>query len=711
MNKKHVAEKRKKERKPLGLRAKLILITSALLVISLVLVNAIIIVLEYKSTTSLLQQTMTETATLAAARVSKELNYYEAIAADTGMMNDLASANNGVTYKQSVINSRATMYNLERGNLLGTNGISAFDGNNYSDRSYFKEAMQGNVSVSEPVISKVTGEMTIIIGAPLWQNGQKDTTVIGVVYFVPKETFLCDIMSTITISKSSEPLIVTKEGTLIASPNVDDVKAGPNLLDMAKENKEDKKYALLEDVCAGNTGYGMYKDENNVVKVVSYAPIDGTDGWSLVFTSDINDFMAGTSQSLYIAIALLGVSILVGIWGAYRVAKKIADPISACAKRLELLAQGDLHSPVPTTKEKNEVGTLCLATNQIVDELNGVISDVSTGLESLEKGNLRAEIGTQFPGDIIKLRNSLEAIFLSLNRTMSQINQASAQVSSGAEQVSAGAQALSQGATEQASSIQELSATINEVSVKVKGNAAHALEAKEKSNDSCKTVIQNNDQMQEMIGAMNDISEKSAQISKIIKSIDDIAFQTNILALNAAVEAARAGAAGKGFAVVADEVRNLAGKSAESAKTTAGLIADTVSAVENGVRIANATAESMQQVVTESQDVMKLVDKIAADSNEQATSIAQVNLGVEQISSVVQTNSATAEESAAASEELSGQSQLLKTLVDSFVLQDEQPDEPAKDAEAEVPEAWRQEEPGSEAPEAPLLGAGPAGKY
>ncbi|MCI2048017.1 MAG: methyl-accepting chemotaxis protein [Faecalibacterium sp.] len=709
MNKKRTADEKKKERKTYGLRAKMMITSSLLLVVSLVIVSAVTIVLEYKSTTKLLEETMTTTATLAADRVEKELNYYEAIAQDTGMMTDLSSANNGDTYKQSLINSRAAAYNLERGNLLRTNGDSAFDGNNYADRTYFKEAMDGKVSVSEPVVSKVTGEMTIIIAAPLWQSGKANTSVIGVVYFVPKETFLCDIMSTITISKSSEPLIVTKDGKLIASPNVDDVKVEPNLLEQTQTDKLEKENVLLQDVCAGNTGYGMYKDENGIPKVMAYAPINGTEGWSIVFTADVNDFMDETAQSFYICIALLLLSILIGVLGAYNLARKIADPVSACAKRLELLAKGDLHSPVPTTKEKNEVGTLCLATKQIVDQLNGVIADMSAGLESLEKGNLRAEVGTQFSGDMVKLRDSLEQIFRSLNDTMSQINQASIQVSSGAEQVSAGAQALSQGATEQASGIQELSATINEVSVKVKGNAAHALEAKEKSKASCEAVIQNNGQMQEMIGAMNDISEKSAQISKIIKSIDDIAFQTNILALNAAVEAARAGAAGKGFAVVADEVRNLAGKSAESAKTTASLIADTVSAVENGAKLANTAAESMQQVVVESQNVTKLVEKIAADSDEQATAIAQVNLGVEQISSVVQTNSATAEESAAAAEELSSQAQLLKTLVDSFTLMEDQPDEPAEDAAAEVPADWQHDE-AAESDET-FAGTGTGSKY
>jgi len=251
------------------------------------------------------------------------------------------------------------------------------------------------------------------------------------------------------------------------------------------------------------------------------------------------------------------------------------------------------------------------------------------------------------------------------------MSQSSEQVSSGSEQVSNGAQALAQGATEQASSIEELSATITEIASNVKLNATSAADASIKVNHVSSELDVSNQNMQDMIAAMSKISDSSSQIGKIIKAIEDIAFQTNILALNAAVEAARAGAAGKGFAVVADEVRNLASKSAEAANNTTALIENSIKEVENGTKIADQTATALKKVVLEATAVSNTVTLISQASNEQANSINQITLGVDQISSVVQTNSATAEESAAASEELSGQAQILKSLVGKFKLKNQ----------------------------------------
>ena len=242
------------------------------------------------------------------------------------------------------------------------------------------------------------------------------------------------------------------------------------------------------------------------------------------------------------------------------------------------------------------------------------------------------------------------------------------EIKNSSDQVSSGAQALSQGATEQASSIEQLSASIIEISDQVRSNAVNANNATSLVESVGKEIDRSNIHMQEMIRAISEISDKSAQIGRIIKTIDDIAFQTNILALNAAVEAARAGAAGKGFAVVADEVRNLAGKSAQAASETTELIESSISAVLNGTRIADETAESLSSVVTGASKITSLMQDISKASNEQANSIGQVTQGIEQISGVVQTNSATAEESAAASEELSAQAQLLNSLVSKFKM-------------------------------------------
>lgn len=352
------------------------------------------------------------------------------------------------------------------------------------------------------------------------------------------------------------------------------------------------------------------------------------------------------------------------------IARALSKPLEECSRRLVTLSKGDLQTPVPVVNSEDETGILADATKELVERLKAVIVQISTLLGSIADGNLDVEYTREFSGDFAALHTSSSKIIDSLNDAFHLIGEAANQVDSGSDQVSSGAQALSQGATEQASSIQELAATINEISDQVKKNADNAQKAREESEQQEHNLNASNEKMQDMICAMDKINAKSGEIGKIIKVIEDIAFQTNILALNAAVEAARAGAAGKGFAVVADEVRNLAGKSGEAAKNTTVLIEETVQAVSNGTDIASQTAEALNEVVKSSQHVAQLVEMIAEASDMQSSSIIQVSQGVDQISSVVQTNSATAEESAASSEELAGQAGMLKELVGKFKLKD-----------------------------------------
>ncbi len=355
---------------------------------------------------------------------------------------------------------------------------------------------------------------------------------------------------------------------------------------------------------------------------------------------------------------------------AIYIIQTINRPIREIDHVASKIADGDLNQSI-TYQSRDELGKLAVNFNKTVERLRDYvkyIDEIADVLKQIAGGNLVFELTYDYAGEFAKIKQALEEISSSLNNTLGQINRASDQVSAGGDQVSSGAQALSQGATQQASSVQELAATINEISSQVKETSDNANTARSQTDQTGEQVASSNQQMKEMIAAMGEISEKSVQISKIIKTIEDIAFQTNILALNAAVEAARAGSAGKGFAVVADEVRNLASKSSEASKSTAALIEGTVKAVEKGTNIANATAQSLNNVVESTKQVVSSVNKIALAAEQQAVSLAQITQGIDQISSVVQTNSATAEESAAASEELSDQAQTLKSLVGQFRL-------------------------------------------
>ena len=345
----------------------------------------------------------------------------------------------------------------------------------------------------------------------------------------------------------------------------------------------------------------------------------------------------------------------------------LVAPINEAIVVVEQFEQGLLDIKM-TGDYKGDNAKLKNSLNSTMATIADAIGEVSELLGQISNGNLAISIEREYPGDLSNISSAIKHIIESLNEIMGDINHAAEQVANGSEQVSDSSQALAQGANEQASAIEQLTAAITEIAAQTRQNAANANQANELALNARDNAAQGNDQMKEMLDAMEGINESSANISKIIKVIDEIAFQTNILALNAAVEAARAGQHGKGFAVVAEEVRNLAARSASAAKETTDLIEGSIRKVQSGTKIANDTAQALDKIVAGVSQAAVLVGDIAVASNEQATGIAQVDQGIGQVSQVVQTNSATAQQSAAASEELSQQAGLLKERVRRFNL-------------------------------------------
>ena len=357
------------------------------------------------------------------------------------------------------------------------------------------------------------------------------------------------------------------------------------------------------------------------------------------------------------------------IGGMNKTLDAIIAPIKESAIALEEIAKGNLNVSV-NGDYKGDYVKIKDAVNLTVKSMLGYIGETSNILEEISKGNLDVEITSDFKGDFIKMKNSINSIIKSFNDVLGEFDSAADQVAAGARHVSNSSQALSQASAEQASSVEEITASITQIASQTKQNASNANQANELAITTKENAIEGNEKMKEMLKAMAGINDSSSNISKIIKVIDEIAFQTNILALNAAVEAARAGQHGKGFAVVAEEVRNLAARSANAAKETTDMIEGSIKKVESGTEIANDTADALNKIVGDITKAANIVSEIAVASNEQATAIAQINQGIYQVSQITQTNTATSEESASASEELSSQSQLLKDMIKRFKLKD-----------------------------------------
>lgn len=654
------------------IKGKITISVLALVIISLTVLGIVTSVLNNHSTNSTLERNMKATARVASERVEWEMTSYRNLAADLGLMTRLSREDVSVEEKQEIIDERVRANELTRGNILDRNGISIFSGEDFSDRDYFQKAMTGVSCVSEPLVSKITGKISIIIAAPMWKDGIMGTEVTGVVYLVPDENFLNDIMVATNVSKNGSAYMIDSEGTVIAHKDMKLVEQKDNTIEAAKTDSSLKRLAKLEEkMTAGKTGVGTYR-YGGVKKIMAYAPVENSNGWSIAITAPLSDFNIETIVGIILTIGIVLVSIAIAVVMVRRLADSIGTPIKQCAERLETLAGGDLHTEIPQITSEDETLMLADATRTIVDGMGKIIGDIKYLLGEMAENNfdVRSQAREYYVGDFEEILLAVRRINHSLSDALGHIRESAEQVGLGSSQLAESGQSLAEGATDQAASVEELLATVNDVTEQVDRNTKNAVSTSRKADDIGKQARTSSKRIAEMTGAMKKINDASMEISNIIQTIEEIADQTNLLSLNASIEAARAGEVGRGFAVVAGEIGHLANQSSEAVVNTRQLIEAALSEVSSGNQIAGDMAKALQSVIDGMSEIVSAVEEVAENSNEQNGSMQQINLAIEQISQVVQSNSAAAEESSATSQELSAQAIELNDMIDQFRLAD-----------------------------------------
>lgn len=504
----------------------------------------------------------------------------------------------------------------------------------------------------------------------------------GTASITTSTAWLGNIVNTMHTSDTTEFYLLTNDGRLLASMNgslsAEQVAGYMNITD-------------VETV-----------SDNGRNHIVTASPIIGTD-WTAVVACDAKEFLGNAFIAVLVMIITTTISFVVGALVISKFVKRIIVPLNAINGKILDMEQGKLSGDAIEVHTGDELETLADAANSMTAYTNTIIKDIEAVSAKLAAEDLTAEPAADYIGDYAPIKSALYGIINSTSDVIRQIGASSKLVSDGSSKMSDNSTTLSQAATEQAATVEELNASIVEISSNISANADSAGKAKVLADDCMKIVNEGNVKMTDMLHAMEEINETSSQIANIIKTIEDISFQTNILSLNASIEAARAGEAGKGFAVVAGEVGQLAGKTAEAAKNTTALIKTSLTAVENGTVMANETAKMLSKIVSETDDTAKVIDKIAAASQEQADSVKQILVGMDQISTSVQMTSGSSAECAASAEELSGQAKVLLDLVQRFKIADAASEKKRKKAARAAANALK-----SGAPATPSAPAAPA---
>lgn len=543
--------------------------------------------------------------------------------------------------------------------------IAYHDGSTYndtdiSDREYFQKAYnEDQISISPPVIRKTDGTVTTMMAAPTTYSGMK-----YVIYGGLDSTMFSNGLDRIDMGKGSNIIVLDKNGQVIAASDTSLVMSMTNYLQSDIAGNVQLANAMLTD----SEGSIIYSNGSDLM-LAYYMPISGTDGWTIAVSGNYDQIIFNVVIDIIISLAISLALIIMGIFISNSVAKKISDPIVKSSERLKLLSEGDVTTPFTVEAPSDETLVLEQSLYSTVETLRTYIHDIRDVLEPLADGDLTVSSDIAYKGDFVTIGSSLNQISSALNSAMTAVKNSVSNIQSGSEQVAEGSASLSETAVKEAEAVDKISNTIGAIQEKADHTANTSANVAALAQEANSSAHEGGELMQQLLEAVENIREKSASIKNIIKTIEDIAFQTNILALNASIEAARAGEAGKGFAVVADEVGNLAAKSAEAAQNTTSLINASLAAVEKGTQLADNAHTAMTSIVNGISKISDEMQAITEAAAEQQAAVSEITEGISHIEAGMHSTTATAEESAASSEELSALASTLAGEVEKFITE------------------------------------------
>ncbi len=618
--------------------------------------------------------TAQKSAETASAYISAKLQEVMNVAYEIGCNKQFTPL--GVTdgEKKTFIDQKCERYGYVSIDLTDDGGKSIFDETDYSGDPAYTAAMSGKTTITAPSADE-TGTVTMSFYAPMWYHGIADSTTCGAVRIVVDASYMFSMLESISVTDNSICYIIDKSGYTIADSTVAVITEEINIEELSYVNT---KWSDLAEVHtkmrAGEIGCDRaYNVDLGEECFVAYAPLSGTDGWSVAVSAPVDDFLGACNGILSIEIIASVVGLAIALALALYNGIKIGKAVKTCTKRIDALASGDTASPVVVVKNADETAELARSVYHLVETVKALSNDTIKMMEQMENGDFNIaedDDARDYEGSFKELYDRTYGLSHKLSDKLSSIDDSASVVRGGAERVSNGAQAFNDGSIAQRSNINELSGSVNNMASMINGTADKCSNMKDMANSVNVDLVDVNEQMNRLMASMNRITDASEEIEEIVKTIEDISFQTNILALNAAVEAAKAGHAGRGFAVVADEVRNLAERSSDAAKTTTKLVKDTVLAVREGGRIAGLTAKSITEVSEAASTVVVNMDRIVNASEEQVCTIKQISACVERINSIINSNSIASEDSVVYGRELSEQARILKKLISSFKLRE-----------------------------------------